>query len=310
MKNKYRILDAHCDTVTELSSGNGTLSRNNMHLDATRMHEYGAYLQFFAAWVDDASQTPFADCIKSLDVFAREVSQHASIRQVLSARDAQRVFAEGRIGAMLTVENGYALEGRADNLHTLWKRGVRAMTITWNGENELCTGCMGTPRTGLTPFGREVIDLMNQLGMLVDVSHASEIGFWDIIHASRTPIFASHSNSFSVYPHPRNLKDDQIRAVAERGGVIGLNLYPSFLSADNANLSDCVRHIRHIMDVGGENSIGLGSDFDGVEMLPEGMRGVQDYDALFALLEQSGFTEGQIEKITYQNFLRYLEAAL
>ena len=113
-----------------------------------------------------------------------------------------------------------------------------------------------------------------------------------------------------MYAHPRNLKDEQIRAVAERGGVIGLNLYPAFLSDKQVDLTDCVRHIRHIMNVGGEDCIGLGSDFDGVEMLPQGIRGAQDYEALFACLTHSGFTDGQIEKITYQNFLRYLAAVL
>ncbi len=310
MKTDYRILDAHCDTVTELSACGGELYKNSLHLDAVRMREYGAYLQFFAAWVDDAAQTPFADCMACADTFERELAKNPSIVPVLSARDAQRVFAEGKIGAMLTVENGYALEAKAENLQTLWERGVRAMTITWNGQNELCTGCMAEADTGLTPFGRDVIAEMNRLGMLVDVSHASENGFWDIVRASRTPVFASHSNSFSVYAHPRNLKDEQIRAVAERGGVIGLNLYPAFLSDKQVDLTDCVRHIRHIMNVGGEDCIGLGSDFDGVEMLPQGIRGAQDYEALFACLTHSGFTDGQIEKITYQNFLRYLAAVL
>lgn len=306
VKKPYRVIDAHCDTMTELAQKGGTLMHNNMHLDVKRMRDYAAYLQFFAVWVDDSSQAPFADCMAVLRLYRHEMERTPMLSPVLTAADVRNVMQKGMVGAMLTVENGVVLEGHAERLQQLWDCGVRAMTITWNGQNELCTGSMADGEGGLTPFGREVLSEMNRLGMLIDVSHASEQGFWDILKSSRCPVFASHSNSCSVCAHPRNLKDEQIRAIAEQGGVIGLNLYPLFLSGQTAELSDCIRHIRHIMQIGGEACIGLGSDFDGVERLPWGMQGVEDYDKLFMLMEQFGFTSGQIERITYKNFMEYL----
>ena len=311
-KKDFLVIDAHCDTLCELKQTGENLQINSLHVSLDDLQSFGGYIQLFAAWVDDACQTPFDEALALIEVFDTQLHKNqATMHKVLGREDLQKVFDLGKIGAMLTIENGHVLCGKLDNLHRLYEAGVRAMTLTWNGRNELGAGSLSCDETGLSVFGRDVVRSMNGLGMIVDVSHISQQGFWDVLSISTHPVMASHSNAQQVMPHNRNLSDEQIRAIAQSGGFIGLNLYPAFLTEKKtASLDDCARHIAHMAELGAAFSLGLGSDFDGITCLPRGINGAGDYDILFNRLLQLGYSEAFIHNITHKNFLRFAEKVL
>ncbi|HIX49008.1 MAG TPA: dipeptidase [Candidatus Mediterraneibacter caccavium] len=239
-----------------------------------------------------------------------------------SAEEILRMERENRVAGVLTVEEGGVLNGRPERLEELYARGVRLITLTWNYEN-----CIGSPNSrdpeimqrGLTPFGIQTVERMNELGMIVDVSHLSDGGFWDCIKYSSKPIMASHSNARALCPHPRNLSDEMLHALGEKGGVAGVNFYGAFLrpagetaEEDRAQAADIVRHIRYMADRAGEDAVALGTDFDGFsrESLPSGIRGVQDMGVLWDAMKRAGFTERQIEKTAYGNVMRVLRECM
>ncbi|RYD05395.1 hypothetical protein N752_08610 [Desulforamulus aquiferis] len=183
---------------------------------------------------------------------------------------------------------------------------MRGLTITWNGRNDLGDGVgMGQMATGLTPFGREVVYKMSALGMMIDISHLSEPSFWDVVKESKTPIAASHSNCQAICNHLRNLTDNQIKAVADKGGVIGVTYVPQFIDIREPNINRLIDHIDHLYKIGGLNCIGLGSDFDGIDIIPEGL---DDAGVAVPNIEQSlskrGYKSGEIEHILGLNWLR------
>jgi membrane dipeptidase len=164
---------------------------------------------------------------------------------------------------------------------------------------------------GLTPFGKKVVEEMNSLGMLVDVSHISEKGFWDVLELTRSPIIASHSNAQSICSHVRNLTDEQIKAIGKNGGVMGINFYPAFLNdSKKASVTDIVNHIEHMASLVGCDYIGIGADFDGVEALPEGINGLQDVEKVINTLLKLNYSQEWVEKIAGLNFLRVIKSVL
>lgn len=223
------------------------------------------------------------------------------------------------IAGILTLEEGGVLNNRPERLIRLFEKGIRLITLTWNYEN-----CIGSPNSrdpnvmkqGLKPFGIEVVKRMNELGMIIDVSHLSDGGFWDCIRYSRSPVVASHSNARSLCPHPRNLSDEMLRALGEKGGVAGVNFYSAFLKSSTgrgkilrADMDDMIRHIRWMIDRAGEDAVALGTDFDGFEKeaLPEVISGVQDMERLWDAMRDSGITPRQIDKIASENVKRVMQ---
>ncbi len=308
----YPIIDAHCDTLTELHKDGGTLQKNNLQVSLEKLKRYSGFIQFFAVWISDDNETPLKEALFFVDKFHEEIKQHSHLmKPVLTAEDFETVLSEGKIGAVLTLENGNCLEGSLANLRLFYRLGVRALTLTWNDDNLLGSGVEGSGG-GLTEFGREVVREMNRLGMMIDVSHLSERGFWDVISLSDAPVMASHSNAFAISSHKRNLKDSQIRALSEQGGVIGLNFYPHFLSnRGEANLWDAFRHVEHILKIGGENCLGIGSDFDGFSSpVTKGMTGSQDIDGFFDFLGRHGMGESVLKKIKSDNFKNFAKKLL
>ncbi|MBE7034751.1 MAG: membrane dipeptidase [Ruminococcaceae bacterium] len=311
-KTGYHVIDGHCDTLYELWKQGGELRQNKLDISLESLSLHTSYVQFFAVWLDDATKTAKQDALAMIEVFERELAKNKDILlPVRDAADFELVNKQGKIGGMLTIENGRALEGSLDNLQLFYDLGVKALTLTWNEDNDLSGGIFGENR-GLTEFGRDVIGKMNRLGMMVDVSHLSVQGFWDALAISKAPIMASHSCALSVAAHRRNLSDEQIRALAEQGGMHGLNLYPAFLKEEaGAGISDMVSHIQHITAVGGEDSVGLGSDFDGFSGdRPIGLCGPEDYSHLFDALHKAGYSDDAIEKISHGNWLRYVKDVL
>jgi len=311
-KKDLRVIDAHCDTLYELDVQKTSLYTNDLHVSLERLLEYGGYVQVFATWVDDTPENPMQRCMHLIDVFYDELRQNEKhLQLVLSAKDLRDSLYSGKVGALLSVENGRVLEHSIHNLYALYARGVRAMTLTWNGINEIACGASCQEDTGLSAFGREVVQEMNRLGMLVDVSHLSIKSFWDVIAQSTLPVMASHSNAYSVAMHERNLSDRQIQAMIQTNGFIGLTIYPLFLAGcKQASMRDFFKHCDYMLAMGAENNIGLGSDFDGISVLPEGMTSACDYECLCYKMKEHGYTETLIKKITHENFLRYADQVL
>ena len=243
LHHEATVCDLHADTLQYLAMGE-SLATASGQVDLPRLRQGGVDLQFFSVWVDTvyvardgAPERSFARASALLDAFDREMRQHAgAIAPVRSAAEAQAAMAQGRVAAALGVEGGHAIENDLDKLEEFHRRGVRYMTLTWNNTHDWADAAKeetlrGTRHGGLTPLGERVVRRMNQLGMIVDLSHAAESTFWHVLRVSDIPVMASHSNARALSPHFRNLTDAQIRALAARGGLIGVNFYSSFLDA-------------------------------------------------------------------------------
>jgi membrane dipeptidase len=203
---------------------------------------------------------------------------------------------------VLAIENGDALGGQVAALDELYRQGVRMLALTWNSSNVLADGALGRDHGGLTDLGRAVLARMEELGMVVDVSHLSERSFWHAMNATRGPIVASHSNASGLHPHPRNLTDEQLRAIAARGGVVGVNFYSGFLGLPT--LARVLEHIDYMVKVMGVDHVALGSDFDGIPQAPSGLEDASKLPNLTDGLQARGYTTEQIHKILGGNALR------
>lgn len=319
------VADMHCDTISEifheLKKGNECcLYRNNLHIDVEKMIKGDYLFQCFAMHVDlKLSKAPLADCMELIDLFYKQLELNNNLGLALSFDDIIKNRQEGKISALLTIEEGGVTNCSLSQLRNFYRLGVRLLTLTWKYENGIgypsCryseTPDCGTKDTenGLTEFGLEFINEMERLGMMIDVSHLSDAGFYQVLKNTKKPFVASHSNARARCGHVRNLTDDMIRSIAERGGVIGINFCPYFLE-DAANegeaegtIAAIIAHIKHIAAVGGYECIALGSDFDGIPTNNE-MRDASYMPRLADALAKSGITQSEIELIFHKNVLR------
>uniref|UniRef100_UPI00405625AA dipeptidase n=1 Tax=Acetatifactor sp. TaxID=1872090 RepID=UPI00405625AA len=332
-----KIIDMHCDTISSLfqkrEAGQDTgLLKNDGHLDLQRMQESGYLLQNFALFVNlQTCRDPWEMVCRLHKVYQEELEKNIDIiAPVLRYEDIGINTAAGKMSALLTVEEGAVCKGNMDKLHELHKMGVRMFTLTWNFPNELGYPNLDrtrsrenfedffyTPNTtgGLTEKGMEFVTEMERLGMIPDVSHMSDAGFYDVLATTQKPFVASHSNARSICRCVRNLSDDMIRKLAERGGCMGLNFYADFLKEVKVGeknpgaISDVVRHALHITKVGGVDVLGLGSDFDGIDT-NEGLPGVQSMGLLWEALQKAGYRESELDKIFFGNVLRVYQDTL
>jgi len=309
------LIDFHCDTIYKLRKNeNESLNKNDYSVDLCKMKRAGSMAQFFALYVFlGETKEPLNECLKMIDLFNEELSSNSyQIKLAKSYGELIENHKNGYMSSFLTIEEGAVIEGSLNNLKELFKLGVRLMTLTWNFPNEI-----GFPNynrkymdRGLTPFGCDVVEEMNDLSMIVDVSHLSDRGFYDVADISRKPFIASHSNSRNITEHPRNLTDDMIKILANKGGVMGINFEKTFLGASSyGRVSEMINHIKHIKDVGGIEVISIGSDFDGIET-PSEISDISQMDKLQSALIKNNFTEIEIEKIFYKNALRFLKDTL
>lgn len=317
------IVDLHCDTIMGLMEAETKvdLKSNNLCIDINKLKAGDSLAQFFALFVDmKECKNPLEYGLKMVDRFYTEIERNRDdVAIALNYSDFERNRAEKKISAFLTIEEGGVLKGDLANLRNFYRLGVRLITLTWNYPNELGfpnvdlrTGYVSEDyqKRGLTTFGFEVVAEMNRLGMIIDVSHLSDQGFYDVVRSSTKPFVASHSNARAVTEHSRNLTDDMIRLLADKGGVIGINFARDFLgSKDISRIADMVRHIRYIIDVGGLESVAIGSDFDGISPELE-IKHFGEMGKLIDALERDGFTADQIDKISYANALRVIKDCL
>lgn len=309
-----KIADMHCDTISEIwkSRRRGSpqqLCRNSLHVDIRKMKKSGYLLQNFAMYTDLKKESdPFEYVRELIAVFYDEMQKNKDDIGVIKSYDEiLENEKQGKMSALMTIEEGGCCRGEIRKLETLYHLGARMMTLTWNYPNELAyPHTTAAEHQGLTKKGFAFIERMEELGIIIDVSHLSDAGFWDIANHTKKPFVASHSNARALCGHSRNLKDDMIKVIADRGGVIGLNYYGCFLNGDSdsySRVSKIAEHARHIISVGGRECLGLGSDFDGISGELE-MQDCSQIHRLVEELERQHFTGCEIEKILYQNVLR------
>lgn len=313
------ICDCHCDTLTELYNKNASLYENEQHFDIKRQIALGGGLQFCAIYVPTEVfryQGGLRYTLCLLDKYNQEIKKlHETgidVLQVRTAEDAGNVL-KHKAATLLAIEEGGAIDGSLEALRCLYELGVRAMTLTWSNRNDIADGINEEATgSGLTLFGKQVVAEMNRLGMLVDVSHISTAGFWSVIETSTKPIIATHSNAKSLCSHPRNLNDEQIKALAQNGGLAGITFAGQFLEEDwrNACIESVYKHIDYMLNlIGNDNHIGFGSDFDGISHPPYNIQGVQDYKPLIEYLSKY-YSDETINKITHQNVINLLQKVL
>lgn len=312
---KQIFADLHCDTITTLydkikAGSRETLLCNSLHLDIQKMETSHYLLQNFAVFFDKSNwDNLYQEALLRIAFFQEELKKNEDrIRQVTSYNEILQNEREGVMSALLTLEGGEILDGNVNNLSVFHKKGVRMITLTWNYDNELGHCHFDTEGKGLTKLGMEVVEQMEALHMIPDVSHGSDALFYDVCKIAKKPFVASHSNARSVYDRSRNMKDDMIRALADRGGVIGMNFFAGFTSARSREdgmcyLEDILQHMKHVRNVGGIECLALGSDFDGIGTDVE-WQDASGMELLLRGMERSGFTSSECDKITRNNVLR------
>jgi membrane dipeptidase len=310
LHHQARVVDLHVDTLLDLAAGKRDLDgyANLGHVDLPRLRAGGVDVQVFAAFIhprEGGHGSQRAD--ELLSAFGKTLaSHHGEMAPVSRWAELEAALEAGKIAAVLSVENGGdAVEGVPERVDVLYERGVRMMSLTWNNANPAGDGVLEAKHGGLTPVGRELLARMQDLGMIVDVSHLSEATFWDVLEATRGPLVASHSDAFAVHRHARNLSDKQLRALGDRQGVVGINFYPTFLGG--ATLERIVAHVEHMVEVMGIDGVALGSDFDGITQVPEGLEDVSRLPNLTAALLDRGYAGGDVAKILGDNALRVLK---
>ena len=354
---RFFVFDAHCDTALRLT-GDGAVDIGERladgHIDLPRMTEGGVGAQVFACWVDpdlhrdrwkpDTPEMMLA-VLGQAGKYPDRMVVALSGQVIAGARDS------GKIAAVLGIEGGHVLSGSAETLEEFYFAGARCLTLTWMNTNELADSCDGEEKWGgLSPAGREVISAMNRLGMVIDLSHASDATFFDTLEVSTEPVLVSHSSSRAICDIKRNVSDDMLRALAENGGVACVNFFPAFLDKEThtkvfdiwgsyreersrlaaeyggdpkrvdeevggayiekikkipmPGIEAVVDHIEHIASVAGIDHTGIGSDFDGIMVVPPGIEDVSKMQALAAILGARGWDEGDISSVMGGNLLR------
>ncbi len=338
------IADMHCDSIMKVwlarregrnislrdSSNAPAAGPDGLQVDLMKMKAGGYLAQNFALYVDlqiEDGTSPWTQFTEMAEIFHEEMAANADV--VRQARTCEEILANrdaGLLSAVMTVEEGGVLEGDLNRLDRLYEEGVRMMTLTWNYENEL-----GSPNdvpdgvdedyrqffsfapradNGLKQTGFEAVERMQELGIVMDVSHLSDAGFYDVAKAVKGPFVASHSNARAISGCHRNMTDDMIRTVGEHGGVIGLNFCPEFLEEGpseaecRSTIDGLVQHARHIMNAGGREVLGIGTDFDGMGDCPLEIGDASQMPALIDGFQRQGFTESEIEDICWRNALR------
>ena len=344
----HKAIDLHCDSVFFLMEGKDLRqSIEGIHVDLPRLKKGKVGLQVFAVYIppDTEPEKAYLNTLNGLDVLDAFAGSHEDLAMIETAAELKEILKKDKAGIMLAVENGLAIEESLEKLEKLRKRKVRIMTLVHSQHMSWIESCTGTGEFkvdtggGLSSFGEKVVDAMNDLGIIPDVSHSSEAAFWDVIKRSKKPIIASHSCAYSLCAVKRNLKDDQLKALGESGGIVGVNFASHFLSElyrlayqearakmpapSSMSMTDIFSqfpnipvpvphtviadHIDYMINIAGEDALALGSDFDGIPAAPDGVTGCDYFPALEEELRKRGYSEKRIEKIFNGNFTRVLE---
>lgn len=357
------VIDTHNDVLSSATMEGLNIERNLLgrtHSDLARFKKGGIDIQVFSVFCDEkfGKDTAYKFANIEIDSLYAIVNRNPDkMMMVTSLVELQEAVRQKKLGCMIGVEGGHMIEESLENLENLYKRGTRYLTLTWNNSLSWASSAKDEAageviQKGLSDFGRTVVKKMNELGMMVDLSHVGEQTFWDAIQTTTKPVILSHSSVYTLCPVPRNVKDDQIKAVAKNGGVIQVNFYSGFLDANylkrrrevfakrkaeqdslkKLDMADYAisqwiakkypkeleeirppfsvifDHIDYIVKLVGVDHVGIGADMDGIESMPKGINGVQDFPKITQGLLQRGYSEADINKILGGNFIRVFEA--
>ena len=299
---------ALCDTLSlVLDEGHDLVAGDPRHqVDVPRLRAAGVSIQVLACWnePEHSGHAAFARCMAKIGAF-HQLRRQAGLRHVVRRADLDTP----ELGFILSLEDAAPVMGSIRHLEALYATGVRMIGLTWNGRNEIADGVgVGARPGGLTDVGKDIIRHMEELGIVDDLAHVAEPSFWDVIELSTKPVAVSHANAKAICDHRRNLTDDQIRAIARTGGVIGVTFVPAFLGGEAPDIATVVSHVAHLVEVAGPDVVGLGSDFDGIAQTPAGLTHAGELPALTAALLAHGFSDADVEQMVGGNWLRVFRA--
>ena len=306
---KVKVFDAHCDVLWQLWSAKGKKNFQNdpsLHITFEQLEQRKGSVQCFAIYVPEIVpyEQRFEATLAMIDIFYKQVLSLPNMKLIQTKKDIAQLEAN-EIGAILTLEGGEAIGKEMMKLRTLYRLGVRSMGLTWNHANLLADGALETRGAGLTAFGKKVVEELNSFRLWTDVSHLNEKGFWDVMEIAQYPI-ASHSNCYGLCQHPRNLKDEQVQALIQKDGVIGVTFVPEFLTNHRpAYMDDILRHVERICSLGGERNIGFGSDFDGITEMVVGVEAYRRYEYVINELSKR-YSEINVQSFLYDNFINHI----
>ena len=300
--------DAHCDTALPIYQQGKSLYENGLHLDLKRLSAYRPCGQVFAVCVDHGPAM-VSETEAVIRNFLREIEKYPeTVRLCRSAADISVAAAEGKIAALLSVEGADRLGASIEGLQRFYDLGVRIVHITWNDENPLSGTALGSG-TGLTEQGRDFVRAAEAMGVVLDMSHISEQGFWDVLEIAKKPVLAGHSNALALCPFPRNLSDEQFTALVKIGGVAGLNFCTDFLGLTR-DIDAIVAHAEHWLSLGGAKAVCLGTDFDGIPELPGGIAGAESMGELYNAMLRKNFREDTVRDIFRNNLKNFFGRVL
>ncbi|MCF8564833.1 dipeptidase [Alicyclobacillus tolerans] len=306
------VADAHVDVLWRMERGDGEFYGDSpLQAAWEKLRTGGVKSQVFALFTSPIApgNQQLYNVLAQIDLFFAKVASPKRVRFIGDRQDYQLAVRGDEIAGFLSLEGAGCLLGQTSVLRMLFKLGVRGVGLTWNRANELADGCLEPRQAGLTQAGRDVVMEMQRLGMWIDIAHLAQAGVRDIFHLTDGVVMASHANARSVHSHPRNLPDDVIRELIRRGGWMGLTFEASFLSDRGASIDDAFRHLDHVLNLGGEDLVGLGSDFDGTSHAVSGLSDAADYKN-FAEQLVHRYGRQLAAKVLYQNFDRFVQRVL
>jgi membrane dipeptidase len=308
------VIDGHCDALWQLwqDPDKDFGKEDSLHTSLPRLKKGKVKVQVYALYVP--SHIPpgrrFETVLEMIRVYEERVVKNG-VRPIREKRDLNEVLSSSSYGGLLWLEGGHALEEDISHLQMLHQRGVKGIGLTWNFRNAWADGCHEPNPGGLSQKGRQLVEEMNRLGMIVDVSHLAEKGFWDVMERASTSVIATHSNARNICNHPRNLSDEQIRAIALRNGLIGLTFVPMFTREDSSPVAidDLLRHVEHVCSLAGADHVAFGSDFDGIEQTYTDLTDASRYPLLINELLKR-YREAEVKKFLHENWLRVFQSVL
>lgn len=303
-----RIFDLHCDTLYRAFTEKKSIIRNNFEISVERGSKFDEWIQCMAVWIPDDVRGENAEklvenCCSLLDSeLSKCTAENIDIAKIDNVSEMK-----SKSNIILTIEGGAALNGKLENISRYRKLGVRAMTLTWNSQCEIGDGAEVENPKGITDFGKRAVKEMERCGIVVDVSHASDKLFYDVSEIAERPFIATHSNSRSVCNHRRNLTDEQFNIIKSSGGIVGINFHKYFLAENNQSVGDIVKHIEHFLSLGGEDTVALGTDFDGGELSAD-INGIEDMHKIFNELSRLNYTDTLIDKLFFKNAFNFFQS--
>jgi len=309
---KSFIADLHCDTIGKIFEGADIRKDNeNTQIDIPKLIRGSVNLQVFAAWINPkyAPNHCARRAMVLIDSIIMLAKKHKELTLVKTPQQIKNLK-NGKIGILISIEGGDAIEGSIELLRNFYRLGVRILTLTWNKSNRIGDSALDKtkPHNGLSEFGKKVVREMGRLRMVIDIAHASKETFWDVYDNTELPFISTHTGAYAVRHHKRNLSDKQIKAIAERDGLVGIFFLPKYISGKiPVKIRDVVAHIDHIRDVGGIDIIALGSDFDGMSNRVKNLEDAGKISNLTNALLKHGYTTRETRKILGENFRKFFE---